>query len=196
MEIRENTIGAMSHAVRADHEWVRLLDWARRGDHTAEDRLANNVLEYAKRRVRILGVSADDAPDVAQACTVEVLRHLGDFDAARGRFDGWVSGFALNSVRAYNRGTRKLRVEVALEDVAEPTVDEHPTTSKRVGLATALEKLTPRDRNLLGMKFGMGLSSDEIAEQVKMSPTQVRKRISRAIERLRKQPAIQDILSR
>jgi RNA polymerase sigma factor (sigma-70 family) len=59
----------------------------------------------------------------------------------------------------------------------------------------ALNKLAKKDRNLLSMKFGMGLSSDEIAEQVKMSPTQVRKRISRAIERLRRQPAIQDILS-
>jgi RNA polymerase sigma-70 factor (ECF subfamily) len=145
--------------------------------------------------VRILGVSADDAPDVAQACTVEVLRHLGDFDATRGRFDGWVSGFALNSVRAYNRGARKLRAEVALDDVAEPIIVENAATSKRAGLDMALNKLAKKDRNLLSMKFGMGLSSDEIAEQVKMSPTQVRKRISRAIERLRRQPAIQDILS-
>lgn len=195
MQIRENTSWGTNHTVRADQEWVRLLDWARRGDHTAEDRLANHVLEYAKRRVRILGVSADDTPDVAQACTVEVLRHLGDFDANKGRFDGWVSGFALNSVRAYNRGARKLRAEVALEDVPEPTVDDGLASSKRAGLETALGKLTARDKNLLSLRFGMGLSSEEISAQVNMSPTQVRKRISRAIERLRRQPAIQDIIS-
>jgi len=195
MQIREESRGS-SRTIRADQEWVRLLDWARRGDHTAEDRLATDVLEYAKRRVRFLGVSADDVPDVAQACTIEVLRHLGDFDAERGRFDGWVSGFALNSVRAYNRGARKLRAEVALEDVAEPTADSSSRDSKRVGLEAALARLTSRDKNLLHLKFGLGLSSEEISERVQMSPTQVRKRVSRTIERLRRQPAIREILSR
>jgi RNA polymerase sigma factor (sigma-70 family) len=121
---------------------------------------------------------------------------LGDFDAEKGRFDGWISGFALNSVRAYNRGARKLRAEVALEEVAEQTTDDSPTNSKRTGLETALEKLTARDKKLLAMKFGMGLTSDEISEHVNMSPTQVRKRISRAIERLRRHPAIQEVLGR
>jgi RNA polymerase sigma factor (sigma-70 family) len=121
----------------------------------------------------------------------------------REEFDTWLAGMptfgetqALAAADpAYNRGARKLRAEVALDDVAEPIIVENAATSKRAGLDMALNKLAKKDRNLLSMKFGMGLSSDEIAEQVKMSPTQVRKRISRAIERLRRQPAIQDILS-
>lgn len=196
MQITENHDWVKNHTIRADHEWLRLLDWARRGDHAAKDRLAKDVLEYAKKRIRILGVPADDTADVAQACTIEVFRHLGDFDATKGRFDGWVSGFALNSVRAFSRGARKLRAEVALDDVAEPSRDDEAPSTKQAGLETALDKLTARDQNLLAMKFGMGLTSDEIAERVRMSPTHVRKRVSRAIERLRRQPAIREILSR
>ena len=194
MQIIDDRNWGKSHAIRGDQEWMRLLGWARQGDRTAVDRLASDVLEYVKKRVRALGVPYDDAADVAQACTIEVLRHLDDFDPGKGRFDGWMSGFALNSARAYSRGSRKIKAELALEDVAEPIAEENTFSVRREGLEAALEKITPSDRQLLGMKFGLGLTSDEVALRVGMSATQVRKRISRALERLRKQPAIQDLL--
>jgi RNA polymerase sigma-70 factor (ECF subfamily) len=194
MQIIDDRNWGKGHTVRGDQEWVRLLGWARQGDRTAVDRLANDVLEYVKKRVRAFGVPYDDAADVAQACTIEVLRHLDDFDPGRGRFDGWMSGFALNSARAYGRGTRKLKTEVALEDIAEPISEEGAFSTRRDGLEAALEKISLGDRRLLGMKFGLGLTSDEVAQRVGMSSTQVRKRISRALERLRKQPAIRELL--
>ena len=195
MQIIDDRIWGKSRTVRADHEWMRLLGSAQTGDRTAVDRLATDILEYVMKRVRTFGVHPNDAADVAQACTLEVLRHLEDFDPARGRFDGWMTGFALNSARAYNRGSRRMRSEVALEDVAEPSTEELGASASRSGLAAALEKLGKEDQLLLGYKFGLGMTSEEVGTRLGMSATQVRKRVSRALERLRQQPAIRELLN-
>jgi RNA polymerase sigma factor (sigma-70 family) len=105
-----------------------------------------------------------------------------------------MTGFALNSARAYNRGSRRIRTEVALEDVAEPSTDDVAVTGTRSGLAAALDKLSGEDQQVLGFKFGLGLTSEEIGERLGMTGTQVRKRVSRALERLRQQPAIRELL--
>jgi len=195
MQIIDDRIWGKSRSVRADHEWIRLVGNAQTGDRTAVDRLATDILEYVKKRVRAFGVHPNDAADVAQACTLEVLRHLPDFDPTRGRFDGWMTGFALNSARAHNRGTRKLKSEVALEDVAEPSSEDAGASAQRSGLAAALDKLSGEDQLLLGYKFGLGMTSDEVGVRMSMSATQVRKRVSRALERLRQQPAIRELLN-
>lgn len=195
MQIIDDRNWGNSRTVRTDHEWARLLGWARQGNRTAVDRLANDILEYVQKRIRALGVPFSDAADVAQNCAIEVLRHLDDFDPTRGRFDGWMAGFALNSVRTYNRGAKKLRSEVALEDIPEPCAQETMFTDQRNGLDAALMKLSLQDRQMLGLKFGQGLTSDEVATRMGMTGNQVRKRTSRALERLRQQPAIRDLLT-
>jgi RNA polymerase sigma-70 factor (ECF subfamily) len=195
MQIVDDRIWGKSHNIRTDHEWDRLLGNAKEGDRTAVDRLAIDILEYVKRRVKAFGVPTNDAEDVAQACTLEVLRHLADFDPQRGKFAGWITGFALNSARAYNRGSRRVRSEVPLEEIAEPSTDDVALGAQRTGLASALDKLSAEDQKLLGMKFGLGLTSDEMGGRLGMTGTQVRKRVSRALERLRQQPAIRELLN-
>ena len=195
MQIIDDRVWGKSRSVRTDHEWIRLLGYATTGDRAAVDRIANDILEYVKKRVRAFGVPISDAADVAQACTLEVLRHLKDFDPAKGRFDGWMSGFALNSARAYNRGARRLKSEVALDDVGEPSTEQVFGSEKRTGLAAALDRLSEDDQSLLGYKFGLGMTSEEIGQRVGMSATQVRKRVSRALERLRQQPSIRELLN-
>jgi RNA polymerase sigma-70 factor (ECF subfamily) len=195
MQIIDDRIWGKSRNIRTDHEWIRLLGYAQKGDRAAVDRLATDILEYVKKRVRVFGVHPNDAADVAQACTLEVLRHLEDFDPTRGRFDGWMTGFALNSARTYNRGTRRQKSEVALEDVAEPSTEDMAVSAQRTGLAAALDKLSKEDQLLLGYKFGLGMTSDEVGIRMGMTGTQVRKRVSRALERLRQQPAIRELLN-
>ncbi|MDQ2986974.1 MAG: sigma-70 family RNA polymerase sigma factor [Armatimonadota bacterium] len=195
MQIIDDRNWREGRTVRTDHEWVRLLGWARQGKGTAVDRLANDILEYVQKRVRALGVPYSDAADVAQNCAIEVLRHLEDFDLTRGTFDGWMAGFALNAVRTYNRGAKKLRSEVALEDIPEPCAQETMFSEQRNGLEAALSKLSSQDRRMLGLKFGQGLTSDEVAARLGMRGNQVRNRMSRALERLRQQPAIRELLS-
>jgi len=54
-----------------------------------------------------------------------------------------------------------------------------------VDLARVLAGLKPDDRSLLAMRFVAGLDSTEIAAQLHLSPSGVRSRLARLIERLR-----------
>ena len=54
-----------------------------------------------------------------------------------------------------------------------------------VDLARALGGLKPDDRTLLALRFVAGLDSTEIAAQLHLSPSGVRSRLARLIERLR-----------
>ena len=53
-------------------------------------------------------------------------------------------------------------------------------------LKRALRRLKPEDRGFLAMRFVAGLDSTQLGEQSGMSPSGVRSRLSRLLERLRK----------
>ena len=55
-----------------------------------------------------------------------------------------------------------------------------------VDLKRALRRLTPDDQGFLAMRFVAGLDSTQIGEQSGMTPSGVRSRLSRLLERLRK----------
>jgi RNA polymerase sigma-70 factor (ECF subfamily) len=51
--------------------------------------------------------------------------------------------------------------------------------SQRAYLAECVEKLAPRDRDLLQQRFGAGLTSSQVAEALRRSPSFVSKALSR-----------------
>ena len=53
-------------------------------------------------------------------------------------------------------------------------------------LKRALRRLTPDDRSFLALRFVAGLDSTQLGEQSGLSPSGVRSRLSRLLERLRK----------
>jgi len=56
-----------------------------------------------------------------------------------------------------------------------------------VDLAAALRRLPGRDRQIIALRFVLGLSSEEIASQVGLSPSGVRVRQARVLARLRQE---------
>ena len=54
-------------------------------------------------------------------------------------------------------------------------------------LAAALAKLDPHDRQLIALRYAIGLTSEEIAPMVRLSASGVRVRLGRLRERLRRE---------
>ena len=52
-------------------------------------------------------------------------------------------------------------------------------------LATALEQLAPRERAILGLRFGEGLTQSEIAARMGVSQMQISRILAASIDRLR-----------
>lgn len=165
------------------------------GDEVAKNLLAFEIRDAITLKLSRLGLPQIDVEDLAQDCTIEILRRIETFDLSRGSLDAWMSGFAKNAFRMWARSSavRKAQYQADLSD--EPAYEIAEMAEPRAALASALESVAMVDRELLFMRFSLGLSSEEIARNTTMNPAQVRKRISRAVEKLRNHPSIQRLVA-
>ena len=158
---------------------------ARSGDEAAFTRIVATYHPDLVRMARVVCGDPDLASEAAQAAWAVAWHRLRDLrDASRLR--PWLMTIAANEARQLIRsqGRRHLR-EIALLDPTAPAADIGVAT--RIDLANALGTLDPRDRTLLGLRYLAGLDSSEIAREVGMSATAVRSRMSRALDRLRRE---------
>jgi RNA polymerase sigma-70 factor (ECF subfamily) len=128
---------------------------------------------------------AHDAVQSAWPIAWRRLASLRDPDRLR----PWLVSIAANEARQLLRQRRRRRVtEITVEtwsDTAVPStrVDDR---ARELDLLNALRRLPPEDRAVVAMRYDLGLSSSEIGHAMGLSPTGVRSRLARALERLRK----------
>lgn len=126
----------------------------------------------------------DLAADAAQAAWSVAWRKLHTLrDPERVR--PWLVAVAANEARHLVRSRRKV-TEIQLDPAGEARADPSADIS-RVDLANALAHLKSDERALLAMRYGAGLDSSEIATLIMMSPSGVRSRLARLLDRLRKE---------
>jgi RNA polymerase sigma factor (sigma-70 family) len=165
------------------------------GDSAAGDQIARQLYPILDRRLRQMGLPEHEIDDVAQQCAIEILRRIDDYEPELGRFPHWVSGFARQSAKSWRRAqVRKSTNEVNLVQDFDIEGEAEQDVADLDALESGLSKLSLIDRELLNMKFSLGMSSAEIADSTDLNAAQVRKRISRAVEKLRNEPAIRSFL--
>jgi RNA polymerase sigma-70 factor (ECF subfamily) len=125
---------------------------------------------------------AEDAVQAAWLVAWRKLHSLRDPDRVR----PWLLAVTANEARQLVRRRHGPVVEIDVDVAADRRAD--PSTGvERIDLRRALAHLSPDDRTLLAMHYAVDLSSDELAMAVGTSPSTARKRLSRAIDRLRKE---------
>lgn len=162
------------------------------GDVAAGTSLGAYIRDVLARRFRGMGMPPQDIPDLVQDCTVAVLQEISRFDPEKGSFEGWITGFARNTARAWWRAMYSAKATLVDYD-SVPLVEDRrnePELSASGDLEEALSVLNPIDQELLQMRFGSGMSFDEIADSANITSANARKRVSRAVETLRRQPAL------
>ena len=125
---------------------------------------------------------ADLAADAAQSAWQAAwgqARELRDLNSAR----SWLLAITANQARRLMR-RRRLRRLLELRTFQSPPTREHGTD---LDLAAALGRLSPRDRQLLALRYTVGLTSEEIGAQVGLSASGVRVRLGRVLARLRQE---------
>lgn len=152
---------------------------------------ARNLLNY---RFRIAGMEPHEADDLTQECLVELVQRADKFDESRGSFEAWIGGFARNALRSWYR---KEALRKATERPIEHAV-EIPDPAVRAYEAEAIEhclsELCLVDRELVYMRFALEMSFDDIARAANITGMNARKRVSRSVERLRRNPAVREAL--
>ena len=130
--------------------------------------------------------SRTEAEDLTQLTFERALRAWGRFDPARASVSTWLLSIARNLLIDHYRADRGDR-EQELSADAEAVGDLGP--QERVGLSpeleAALRSLQPREREIIGLRFGADLTGAQIAELTGLTLANVQQILSRALRRLR-----------
>lgn len=150
------------------------------------DALAALIEEHHAAMVRTAYVVTGDvqlAREAAHDAWVtawQSLRSLREPERVR----SWLVAIAANEARMRLRSERRRR----LREIAAPPGSPGPDPSSAidsVDLGRALERLEPDERALLAMRYVAGLDATEISRELGLSPSGVRSRLARLIDRLR-----------
>lgn len=122
-----------------------------------------------------------DAEDVTSETFARAVRYRESYDSSKGAPLGWLIGIArrcVDEALAERRAPEYEADPVEGRDLEQRTID-------RLTLKTALERLSPRDRELIGLRYGADLSAREIGALLDIAPNAVDVALHRCLARLR-----------
>ena len=132
------------------------------------------------------------ADELAARVFERVLVGLGRFDSGRGPFAPWLFSVARNVVTDHWRRKRYLRW-LPLDAFRETPAPEPGPEDRLIGceeeraLLDALEGLSARERDILGLKFAARLTNRQIAAATGLSESNVGVIVYRAVGKLREE---------
>lgn len=151
------------------------------------DALARIVGAHHDDMARICFVICGDqdlAQDAVQSAWPIAWRKLGTLRDPE-RLRPWLMAVAANEARQLlRRQRRRPVVQLEVADVGSRHGDP-AANSDLTDLAIALRRLSPDDRTLLALRHVAGFDATEIGRAIGMSPSGVRSRLARLLERLR-----------
>ncbi len=148
------------------------------------DRLAAQLPEI-RRTVRRLGGSYGLADDVTQECCVRILEKEGLWKGQQA--EGWMGVISRNlALRLRGRAARMRTVEKPLEsDPPTPDAAESFPEEKIRWVLSQFASLSPKQREVLKMRYFDNLSTSAIAEKMGVSEPTVATHHARALETLK-----------
>ena len=142
-------LAAVTRAKTGDADAMRLLYL----------RYADNVYGYVCSIVR----DEHEAEDVTQQIFAKLMTALQRYEPRSVPFSAWILRIAHNAAIDHMRARRA----VPCEEVRSPDLEDANLSRERAqDLQTALAKLPPEQRDVIVMRFVLGLSPREIAERI------------------------------
>jgi RNA polymerase sigma factor (sigma-70 family) len=171
---------------------AQLIEQLKTGDDTAGPVL---VSVLGPRLLGYADLIANDLPLVDREQAVEhaietAIRRIDRYDPSKGTFPGWVRAFvrhAVADVRRRQPGGAPRELDEGMADLACPEYDgEEEHGSPTSAALTALVFTAPEaDQLILRLRYEENLLHAQIAEQLGVSESACRKRLERALQRLR-----------
>lgn len=128
------------------------------------------------------------AEEVTAQAFERAFRRRRTFRASRGTEEAWLFGIARNAaLDELRRRKRRAVLETDPPDLHSAAPGEHAEEAvRREAVRAALDRLAPRERELVALKFAGGLSNEEIARVTGISASNVGTRLHRTLEKLRR----------
>lgn len=137
-------------------------------------------------------VGANDAEDLTAQTFLKAFDRFERFDERKGSIETWLLALARNVVRDYQRRSRRWLWQplelIASLTARQLTPEDHAITSDLESrLLRLVRGLATRERDVISLKFGAGVSNREIAGLHGLSESHVAVIVYRALGKLRKQ---------
>lgn len=178
-----------------------LVARARRGDDAAYATLVRAHQDVAFRIAMLITTDAAEAQDATQDAFLKAHRALARFRPGE-PVRPWLLTIVANEARNRRRSAGRrdhLATLAAAERRPEPgdAVPSSPeaallSAERRTALLEALGRLRPEDRLVIGARHLLELSERETASALGCRPGTVKSRLSRALERLRSELAVDE----
>ena len=165
-----------------------LIAQARRGQEAAWVDLMRRHQEPAFRLAYLMLGDAAEAEDVTQEAFIRAYLKLETFDSQR-PFRPWIFGITANLARNRKRGIGRywhaLRRWQNEKETLNPAGNPVAKRTEAELLWQAVARLKPKGREVVYLRFFLGLSESETAETLAIPPGTVKSRLHRALEQLR-----------
>ncbi|HZR94293.1 MAG TPA: RNA polymerase sigma factor [Gaiellaceae bacterium] len=155
---------------------------AQRGSVDALEQLFRAHWPRAYRAALLVVGDRAAAEDIAQESFLAAVRSLDTFDRRR-PFGPWLHRIVVNRAIDWSRA-RRLRRELALDDVAEPGATERALDSRADELSAALSSLGPEHRAVVVLRYLLEYTPGEIADLLGLPRGTVNSRLRRGLDRL------------
>jgi RNA polymerase sigma-70 factor (ECF subfamily) len=172
---------AIVDANRADDIVAR----AASGDEVTFARLIDEYHEPMVRAAYVVVSDVELAREAAQNAWTIAWKRLGSLREPD-RFRSWLVAICANEPRQLIKRSKRRQIIELSDTSRSPGTGDPADSIDLVDLEHALARLKPDDRGLLAMRYVSGLDSTDIAAQLGMSASGVRSRLSRLVDRLRK----------
>jgi RNA polymerase sigma factor (sigma-70 family) len=137
----------------------------------------------------VAGLLRDEAAaeEVTAAAFERAYRKRNRFDPERGEPRAWLFGIARNAaLDELRRRGRQAELTAEPTDLHSFSAEEGADRSeRRLAVSAALERLEPRERELIALKFFAGLANAEIAQVLGTSESNAGTKLHRAMTKLR-----------
>jgi RNA polymerase sigma-70 factor (ECF subfamily) len=126
------------------------------------------------------------AEDVTAQAFERAYRRRSRFDARRGSPRAWLFGIARNAALDELRKRKRAATAEMPAPQPQPGPDEAAElAAQREAVRAALQRLQPRDREVIALKYHAELSNAELAGVLGVSPTNAGTLLHRAMTKLR-----------
>jgi RNA polymerase sigma factor (sigma-70 family) len=168
-----------------------LIQRAQRGDTHAYEELVHAYQGIAFRTAYVIARDASDAEDAAQDGFVKAWRALGRFREGA-PFRPWLLSIVANEARNRRRSAGRRANLMLRAATNEPSGDAAPSpeaallsAEQRATLLAAVNELSDEQREVVSLRYFLGLSEHEVAQTLGVPQGTVKSRTARALERLR-----------
>jgi RNA polymerase sigma factor (sigma-70 family) len=162
----------------------------------SEEKLAREIEELIRQlRPRLRQVLSSyhvpypDSEDLLQDTLIAAFRHWETIQCK----DAWIIGTLRNKCSVYWKKQRSDRLQAVdlpmLESLSEPLPPVQERSEQLWDLDTLAGSLSRRHRFVLWLRFGLGMSTLEIAERTGYNDSSIRKLTCRSVARLQRELA-------